>query len=726
MAILRRGLEADFLFESKGYSGDLRVVGFTGKEELSHLFSFHLDLASEDWEIDLNAVVGQPAALTIKSVEGERVIHGLVSWMEGGGKGEKFAPYKALLVPEVWLLSRFFRSRIFQKLTVKDIVQEVLKGAGIPTSRFRFALKRALPAREYCVQYRETDWDFISRLLEEEGIFYFFEQKDKETVLVMGDSVDAVVAIGKPEKIPFREPSAAGAAKEATYEFRFAQEMRSGKYALKDYNFTRPDVLVEGEAKAKRDDKLEIYDYPGYYVVAESGGVSDAEKFKSGDLTALGKDIAQIRLEEEQALRCRAEGLSLCRRFLPGFFFELAEHPRFSGKYLLVSVTHTGSQPAVPAAGAPKVTYTNSFTCIPKEVVFRPTRITPKPVVKGVQNAWVTGPKGEEIYTDSYGRVKVQFPWDRQGKKDDKSSCWVRVSSIWAGKAWGGIYIPRIGQEVLVDFLEGDPDRPIIVGRVYNGANLPPYKLPDEKTKSTLKSDSSKGSDGFNEIRLEDAKGKEQIFIHGEKDLDIRIKNDRREWIGKNRHLIVHQDKIEKVEKDRHESVAGNHMEAIKGDRSLKVEGKEAIDITGSHSLTVTGDVAEVFKAKHSEETTDAYFLKAKEVVINADTNITLKVGSSLLAIEAGGIKLGTSGQLVIACSGNVTVQADGNVKMEAKGNAETTATGQLNLKATGAANLKASIISIKADGAASLEGAITNVKGSGPVSVQGAIVKIN
>ncbi len=216
MAILRRGLEADFLFESKGYSGDLRVVGFSGKEELSHLFSFHLDLASEDWEIDLDAVVGQPASLTIKSLEGERTIHGIVSWMEGGGKGEKFAPYKAILVPEVWLLSRFFRSRIFQKVTVKDIVQEVLKGAGIPTSRFRFALKRSLPAREYCVQYRETDWAFISRLLEEEGIFYFFEQKDKETVLVMGDSVDAVVAIGKPEKIPFREPSAAGAAKEAT------------------------------------------------------------------------------------------------------------------------------------------------------------------------------------------------------------------------------------------------------------------------------------------------------------------------------------------------------------------------------------------------------------------------------------------------------------------------------------------------------------------------------
>lgn len=645
MAILRRGLEADFLFESKGYKGDLRVVSFTGKEELSRLFSFHMDLASKDGDIDLNAVVGQPAALTIKSVEGERTIHGLVARMEEGGKGEEFVPYKALLVPEAWLLGRFFRSRIFQKVTVKDIVQEVLKGAGIPTSRFRFALTRALPAREYCVQYRETDWAFISRLLEEEGIFYFFEQKDKETVLVMGDSVNAVVAIGKPEKIPFREPSAAGAAKEAVYEFRFAQELRSGKYALKDYNFTRPDVLVDGEAKAKRDDKLEIYDYPGYYIVAESGGAADAEKFKSGDLTSLGKDIAQIRLEEEQATRCRAEGLALCRRFLPGFFFELADHSRFGGKYLLVSVTHTGSQPAVPAAGVPKVTYQNEFSCIPNEVVFRPARLTPKPIVKGVQNAWVTGPKGEEIYTDSYGRVKVQFPWDRQGKKDDKTSCWVRVSSAWAGKGWGAIYIPRIGWEVLVDFIEGDPDRPIIIGAVYNGSNLPPYKLPDEKTKSTLKSDSSKGSGGFNEIRLEDAKGKEEIFIHAEKNLDLRVKNDRREWVGSKSHLIVKNEKFETIEKDRHEVVKGNHMEEIQGDRSLKMEGKESVEIAKSQSLTVKGDVIWIFKSGHYEEAGSDIYLKAKgKVIIDGQSGVTLQCGGNSVVVDMSGVTVkGTS-----------------------------------------------------------------------------------
>ncbi|MCI0329974.1 MAG: type VI secretion system tip protein VgrG [candidate division Zixibacteria bacterium] len=687
MAILRRGSEADFLFESKGYTGDLRVVAFTGREELSHLFFFQLELASDDAEIDLNAVVGQPASLTIKSAEGECVIHGLVSRMEEGGKGEKFSPYKALLVPEVWLLTRRVQSRIFQKKTVQDIAKEVLEAAGVPSSRFRFALKRSLPAREYCVQYRESDWSFVSRLLEEDGIFYFFEQKDKETVLVMGDSPDAVVAIEAPEKIPYREPATMAPGKEAVYEFRFAQELKSGKAALKDYNFTRPDVLIEGEAKAARDDKLEIYDYPGYYVVSETGGASDAEKFKSGDLTALGKDLAQIRLDEEQATRRRAEGASLCRRFLPGFFFELADHSRFSGKYLLVSVTHSASQPAVPSAGAPKITYENRFACIPKEVVFRPARLTPKPVVKGVQNAWVTGPKGEEIYTDSYGRVKVQFPWDRQGKKDDKSSSWVRVSSLWAGKGWGGIYIPRIGQEVLVDFLEGDPDRPIIVGRVYNGANLPPYKLPDEKTKSTLKSSSSKGGDGFNEIRFEDNKGKEQIFIHAEKDIDIRIKTDRREWVGRNRHLIVKQDKFEHVENKRHETVDSDHLEKIKGDRNLAVAGKEAIEVGGSHSFTVKGDVIEVFKANHSEKTSNDYYLKADNIVIEADTNVTIKVGGSHIAIEAGGIKIGTSGQLKI--------ESTGPLKVESKATAD-------------------------------LEATKTSVNGKAMVQIQGGIVKIN
>ncbi|MGE5693623.1 MAG: type VI secretion system Vgr family protein, partial [Candidatus Zixiibacteriota bacterium] len=544
-----------------------------------------------------------------------------------------------------------------------------------------------LPAREYCVQYRETDWDFVSRLLEEEGIFYFFEQKDKETVLVMGDSVDAIVAIGKPEKIPFREPSATGAAKEAVYEFRYAQELKSGKLTLKDYNFTRPDVPIEGEAKTQRDDKLEIYDYPGYYVVAESGGLSDSEKFKSGDLTSLGKDIAQIRLEEEQATRCRAEGLALCRRFLPGFFFELSDHSRFGGKYLLTSVTHTGSQPAVPAAGAPKVTYQNEFSCIPKDVVFRPVRVTPKPVVKGVQNAWVTGPKGEEIYTDSYGRVKVQFPWDRQGKKDDKTSCWVRVSTSWAGKGWGSMHIPRVGWEVLVDFIEGDPDRPIIVGSVYNATHLPPYKLPDSKTVSGLKSSSSKGGDGFNEIRIEDAKGKEQIFVHGEKDLDVRIKNDRKEWIGRNRHLIVKQDKFEQVGNKRHETVDSDHLEKIKGDRNLTVGGKEAVKVEGSHSLTVQGDVIEVFKANHSEETSNDYYLKADNIVIEADTNVTIKVGGSHIAIEAGGIKIGTDGQLKI--------ESAGPLKVESKATAD-------------------------------IDASQTSIKGKGMVQIQGALVKLN
>ncbi|MCI0595683.1 MAG: type VI secretion system tip protein VgrG, partial [candidate division Zixibacteria bacterium] len=400
-----------------------------------------------------------------------------------------------------------------------------------------------------------------------------------------------------------------------------------------------------------------------------------------------GKDIAQIRLEEEQALRCRAEGLSLCRRFLPGFFFELGDHSRFSGKYLLVSVTHTGSQPAVPAAGAPKVTYQNQFACIPNDVVFRPARITPKPVVKGVQNAWVTGPKGEEIYTDSYGRVKVQFPWDREGKKDDKTSCWVRVSSAWAGKGWGAIYIPRIGQEVLVDFLEGDPDRPIIVGRVYNGSNMPPYKLPDEKTKSALKSSSSKGGDGFNEIRLEDNKGKEQILIQAEKDLDVRIQNDRREWVGRNRHLIVKQDKFEQVGNKRHETVNGDHLEKIKGDRNLTVEGKEAIEVGGSHSLTVKGDVIEVFKANHSEKISNDYYLKADNIVIEADTNVTIKVGSSHIAIEAGGIKIGTSGQL--------TIESAGPLKVESKATAD-------------------------------IDASQTSIKGKGMVQIQGAIVKLN
>jgi len=315
--------------------------------------------------------------------------------------------------------------------------------------------------------------------------------------------------------------------------------------------------------------------------------------------------------------------------------------------------------------------------------------------VQGPQTAIVVGPQGEEIYVDKYGRVKVQFHWDRTQKADENSSCWIRVSQYWAGKNWGAIHLPRIGQEVVVEFLEGDPDRPIIVGSVYNGANGTPYNLPAEKTKSTLKSQTTKGGGGFNEIRFEDKKGSEQVFIHGEKNQDVRIKNDCFEWIGHDRHLVVQHDQVERVKNNRDETVDADHKEKIGKDRHLKVEGKEAKEVVKSLSLTVKDDVIEVFKKNHSEQTSGNYYLKADNVVIEALTNITIKVGDSYIAIEASGIKIGTPGTIELESTGQTTVKATAGLALESPATAE-------------------------------MKSPATTVKGDGTLTLKGGVVLIN
>jgi type VI secretion system secreted protein VgrG len=364
-----------------------------------------------------------------------------------------------------------------------------------------------------------------------------------------------------------------------------------------------------------------------------------------------------------------------------------------NGDYVLTNIHHVasvGNAYTNGEGGGNQGDYSNSFTCIPAKTPFRAPQTTPKPMVQGPQTAVVVGKSGEEIWTDKYGRVKVQFHWDRYGKRNEESSCWVRVSQNWAGKNWGAMFIPRMGQEVIVEFLEGDPDQPIITGRVYNAEQTVPYELPANQTMSAIKSYSSKGGEGFNEFRFEDKKGEEQIFLHAQKNMDIRVLNDRFETIGKdgkgNRHLLVEKNKVEHIKNERHETVDADHVEKIGKDRHVKVVGKEAIEIGGSHSFTVKGDVIEVFKANHSEQTTDDYYVKATNVVIEATSNITLKVGGSSIAIEASGITIQTP------------------ATMEVKGTQ----------------------VTVKADAQLGLEGAMTELKGSGMTTIKGGVIMIN
>jgi len=627
---------------------ELLLTGFSGTEGLSSLFHFDLKMLSENHTIAFENIIGKVVTVSIILADGDlRFFNGLISrFSQGRGGGEsgedvRFSHYTATMVPWLWLLTQTADSRIFQNVSVPEIVEKIFTEGNF--SDFKLALHGQYGKREYCVQYRETDFNFVSRLLEEEGIYYFFEHEEGKHTLVLADVPDEHKPCPKQESARYQVTAGGWVEDDVITSLEKSQEIRPGKYALNDYYFETPNADLSAAVPGKQPlgpGEKEIYDYPGLYT-------------KRAD----GDHFANIRMQEEEARITTITGSSVCRAFTSGYKFDLEDYYRddmTDKPYVLISIHHEASQglsyPGVAKSEGSEFSYVNHFTCIPFDVPFRPPRHTPKPVVRGTQTAIVVGPAGEEIYPDKYGRVKVQFHWDREGKGDENSSCWIRVAQLWASAGWGGIYIPRMGQEVVVDFLEGDPDRPIIIGCVYHGNNMPPYALPDEKTKSGIKSDSSLGGGGFNEIRFEDKKGDEQIFIHGEKDADIRIKNDSREWIGNDRHLIVTRDKVDKIERDRHVKIERDEIREIARDHHLKIKGKEAIELTGSHSFSVQGDVIEVFKANHSERVTQNYYVKGMNVVVEGMTGLTVKVGGNFITINPGGVFI--TGTMVMINSG--------------------------------------------------------------------------
>ncbi len=675
-------LQADtarFTLQIESLDDEIHVVGLRGLEQLSSPYQFDLELACENHEIDFASIINQSALLVIEGDDEPRYVHAMVNRFEQGDEGIRFTTYYATLVPRLWYLLHRHNCRIFQEMDVGEIIEAVLVDAGFTGDDYKFALTQSYEKREYCVQYRESELNFISRLMEEEGICYFFEHSEEGHVLVMADATSAFQSIAGDDTLIFHPPTGMAKTQEHVYRYRYAEEVRPGAVRYRDYNFKKPGLNLQSEFEADVSTELEVYDYPGIYLAPE-----------------LGTTRAKVRLEELQVGRKTGQGESDCPRFLPGFRFELDEHPRdaFNQGYLLTSLRQTGRQPQVLGEGASTEppTYSNNFACVPIDMPYRPPRITRKPVVDGAQTAIVVGPEGEEIYTDEHARVKVQFHWDREGESNEKSSCWIRTSSAWAGAGWGAISIPRIGQEVIVDFLEGDPDRPIITGRVYHGTNRPPYKLPDEKTKSTLKSNSSKGGEGFNEIRLEDKKGEEQIFVHAERNEDVRVKNDAFEWIGNDRHLIVKNKQFEKVEVDQHFLTEGDQFKQVDGDVNLQIGGDQLEQVGGSQHLTVGGDQMaemsgnqnlkvggsqnELIGSKRSIKAggdihemagmnyaVDAgmgvHIKGGMNVVIEAGMMITLKAGGSFITVGPSGVAI--SGAAILINSGGAAGSGSGS-----------------------------------------------------------------
>lgn len=644
----------------------LLLSSFKAEEEISRLFSITAELLHEGTvggdvphEIVPNTILGKAVAVEILQRDGtKRFFHGMVNRFEQRNREERFTHYQAEIVPQIWLLTQIAQSKIFQKKTVPEILQLVLKGFNAS-----FQFQRTYEKRNYCVQYRETDFEFVSRLMEEEGIFYFFEHTDTTHKMIIGDVATVHPDCPNTHEFSFDldQPSGDDFVP-LVREWVVNHRLQTGKITFWDHNFELPfnrlDATEPTRFPLEGKEKLEVYDYPGGYS-RKFDGIDSGGSVQAGELNKVFADkdkAANLSMEAIDSRYKIISGVGECSSMTAGHAFNLVNHPLSSnnGKYVITSISHSATQsPDYASEDVVLDPYDNAFNCIPvgaNAPVFRPERITPKPLVTGSQTATVVGPPGEEIFTDKYGRVKVQFRWDRHGKMDSASSCWIRVAQSWAGNKWGTMFIPRIGMEAIVDFIEGDPDRPIITGCVYNAETMPPYTLPDEKTKSTIKTNSTKGGGGFNELRFEDKKGSEQIFINAEKDQDIRVKNIAKEIIGMDRHLIVKQDQNERVERDKSLLVKGNQNEKVNGSVSLGCGGSQQLKVSQKYALDAGQEI----------------HLKAgMTTVIEAGTALTLKVGGNFININPGGIFI--KGTMVMLNSGGAAGSGSGASPTEPK-----------------------------------------------------------
>ncbi|MCI0460379.1 MAG: type VI secretion system tip protein VgrG [Gemmataceae bacterium] len=671
----------------------LLLSSFTGQEEMSRLFHFQLVMLSEKDSLAAKDIVGKEVGWTVGRADKEpRHFHGVVSRFSAGRMyGRTLREYRAEVVPWLWFLTRTADCRIFQNKTAPQIVEQIFKDLGF--SAFKTDLKGTYVKRDYCVQYRETDFDFVSRLMEQEGMFYYFLHEKGKHTLIVADHKNAYKDCA--DKKVVHSPGTTLPGHVTVWDHQY--EFRPGQYAQTDYNFETPSTSLmtttKTVVKLPGNDKYEIYDYPGVYL-------------KKAD----GDALTKVYMEEQEAAYdvVNAEGTS--STFSPGGKFTLDKHectPEQGKEYVVTSVRHSARTTGYIAGDSEGEDYRNVFTCVPSAVTFRPARTTPRPVVQGPQTAAVVGPKGEEIYTDKYGRVKVQFHWDREGKKDENSSCWIRVSQGWAGKNWGAVFLPRIGQEVIVDFLEGDPDRPIITGRVYNAEQMPPYELPANQTQSVIKSRSSKGGGtaDFNELRLEDKKGSEDIYFHAQKDF----------------HRVVENDDDLKVGRDQTIEIKNHRTETVK-------EGNEKVTIEkGKREVFVdTGD--DLHQVKKGKRTV---------VVDTGDDSHQIKTGNRSVVVDTGNdshqIKKGNRAVQIDMGNDTLTIKMGNQTTKLNLGKSSTEAMQSIELKVGQSSivvdqkgvTIKGMMITIEGQVQTQVKGLMTQVSGDAMLQLKGGIIMI-
>ncbi|MEQ8790290.1 MAG: type VI secretion system tip protein TssI/VgrG [Pirellulaceae bacterium] len=526
----------------------LLLVGLKGIEGLSQLYSFQLDLLAPVVDaVDFHKLLGQPIGMQIEPATlSPRWFHGVARSVTQSGQDEEFVHFEMEVVPKFWLWTQRHRSRIFQQLNVPDILNQVLDGLD-----FELKLTGQYLPRNYCVQYRETDFAFASRLMEEEGIFYYFEHSADGCKLILADAVSSLTDYAAPNVVTYETLQGGLRSDERVSAWRKTQQVRPTNFTLWDHCFQLPGQNLSAEAAlpvsstagtvqhtlAPKDNELEIYDYPGEYAkrfdgVAPGGGDSadgPSKIFQENQRTV------RLRSEEQAAQTIDIAGQSNCALFSPGFKFVLADHFNADGAYVLKRVEHAARLNVGYRSNeeGEVLLYENKFRCAPIDLPLRPPRVTPRPTIASVQTATVVGPSGSEIFIDKYGRVKVQFHWDRLGKNNADSSCWLRVGQVWAGNRWGGFFWPRVGHEVVVVFVEGDPDRPLIVGSVYNAANMPPTDLPEQAKVGGVKSCIFSGNPliNFNALYFHDTPGTEYIQLHSEKDEVVHAETNKLHYV---------------------------------------------------------------------------------------------------------------------------------------------------------------------------------------------------
>jgi type VI secretion system secreted protein VgrG len=681
----------------------LLLVGFSGHEGISQLFRFHLDLIARNKQnIPFDQLLGQKLAVRLELPGGkQRYFGGICSRFSQGESDDTFTSYSLEMVPQLWLWTKRVRSRIFQHKNIPDILREVLTGLDVV-----YQLQGTFHPRDYCVQYRESDFAFASRLMEEEGIFYFFKHSDKGHQLVVANTPqshpdvpgEATITYKSIRQVPgeatatYKSNGQVARDQNYIYDWNRSQQLTSGKVTLRDHHFELPGQNLQAampilesvavgtvthKLKVDANDQLEVYDYPGGYAqrfdgIDKGGGERPAALQK---IFEDNKRTTTLRMQQTAAEALVIQGAGNCRHLVSGHKFTLATAPydvkasrlKADGDYVLTGVTHEARFGGDFRSGDWKdFEYANRFTCLPLELPFRPQQVTPKPVVPGSQTAIVVGPAGEEIFTDKYGRVKVQFPWDRHGKFDADSSCWVRVATPWAGKGWGVIHIPRIGHEVVVDFLEGDPDQPIIIGSVYNADHMPPGKLPKDKMVSGLRSNTTPRGGGHNGMVFDDTKGKEKITVHGQHNMHTTVENDQTTTVHNNRTTTVDVNDTESVGSDQKVSVGSNQKVSVGANQETTVGANQNVTVGANQSVSVGAAQTLVVGA-------------AQKVTVNAarTTNVAaaddLTVGGAQTLNITGPVSITSGAQITLAVGGSSIVIGPGGIRITSSGVVEVT-----------------------------------------------------